>query len=127
MAKTPVFMVKIGCRQKSAKTHSLDKHVDIEPVHVVFRRRCDRSQRFRCHQLSWDPILKNHLRGRHPLVYLAAKAVGPNTCGSLRGNMAENSDSMLIRGLAIGVASADGAFTVSRSAFAKMRGGGQPF
>ena len=40
--------------------------------------------------------------------------------------MAGNSDSMLIRGLAIGVASADGASTVFRSAFAKMRGGGSP-
>ena len=38
--------------------------------------------------------------------------------------MAGNSDSMLIRGLVIGVASADGASTVIGSAFAKMRGGG---
>ena len=38
--------------------------------------------------------------------------------------MAGNSDSMLIRGLVIGVASADGASTVVGSAFAKMRGGG---
>ena len=40
--------------------------------------------------------------------------------------MAGNSDSMLIRGLFISVASADGASTVIGSAFARMRGGGSP-
>ena len=38
--------------------------------------------------------------------------------------MAENSNSMLLRRLIIGVASADGAFAFAGSAFAKMRGGG---
>lgn len=41
--------------------------------------------------------------------------------------MAENSDSMLLRRLIIGVTSADGAFAFAGSAFAKMKGGGEPF
>lgn len=40
--------------------------------------------------------------------------------------MAKNSDSMLLRWLIIGLASADGAFAFAGSAFAKMRGGGSP-
>ena len=87
-------------------------------------------------QLTWavaNPVpfaragSKTYLRGRHQVVCYASNAVGRKACGSLRGKMAENSDSMLLRRLIICLASADGAFAFAGSAFAKMRGGGKPF